>query len=111
MKKSAHKQTCDMCGGTNKVTAWFRENKDDKKATKKIVDCLCTGSSKEIWESLCFLLAQFIRCKIDKPFNPKDPYRKDCEGCDYERAEILDHVWHYAEARMKETKDSEITNV
>jgi hypothetical protein len=105
MKKKCAKQTCSLCGGSFKVTAWFRENKDDKEGLEKIVDCLNTGTPDEIWESLCFLLQQFIRCKADTTFKPGDPYKEKCEGCACEREQILSLAWHYAQAVKTESSN------
>lgn len=59
--------------------------------------CSCSGTREQIWNSLRLLLAQFIRCGQDGPFDP-DNLESACEGCQFERGEVLNLVWHFARA-------------
>ena len=58
---------------------------------------------EEIWKKIEFLLAVFIRCKADGPFNRDNPTQTKCEGCAYEREEILSHVWHWSQAILQQS--------
>ena len=58
---------------------------------------------EEIWKKVEFLLAVFIRCKTDGPFNRDNPTQTKCEGCAYEREEILSHVWHWSQAILQQS--------
>ena len=66
--------------------------------------CLCSGSKETIWDSLEFLLAQFIGCSADSEFDPEHPRKSKCSGCAYEIEEILNRVWHLTQTN-RDTED------
>lgn len=85
--ESQKEQTCHMCGGSNTNTGW---RKGLKKELTEVTynQCICNHDTpQEMWESICWYLNQFIRCKIDN--------EKECAGCEVERQEILSRVFHY----------------
>lgn len=61
-------------------------------------DCTCGGTALESYLGAKQLLQMFIRCKMDGPYDNANPWEEKCEGCAYEREEILNHMWHYGEA-------------
>lgn len=83
---------CSSCNGTNQQHGQKKEA--DGTYSDFVSECLCSGTPEEIWQNVRFLLAQFIRCKVDGPFDG-NPDNEQCDGCAYEREEILNHMWHF----------------
>jgi len=65
---------------------------------KEDTTCLASGTPEEIWEGAKYLLALFIRCKAAGPLDRNNPTETMCQGCAHDREEILNHMWHYAQA-------------
>ena len=89
-----NKLTCAACGGTHTQKAQ-RRLPDGTYSDWYDSPCLASGTIDEIVEGTKHLLVQFVKCKADK-------HDKPCAGCEYEREEIMNHLWHYGEAQVSE---------
>lgn len=96
---------CGTCLNTGQVNASVRQV--DGSYKDEVIDCPSGGhlSEKESWESLCFMIGQFVRCRRDGMMDPENPINWGCDGCQVEREELLDHVIHFAQAFRRERKE------
>jgi hypothetical protein len=97
---------CKFCSGKNENVVYVKQK--DGSYMAKESSCHSNGDNpEEHFESIAFLLQQFIRCKADGIFDIHVPFKKgECEGCEYEREEIMNMIWHYGQLTLEKGKKS-----
>lgn len=96
---SNYELNCFICNGEPTVTSWISTTKGKEEDTKVEGPCImgAEGTIEESLDNIRWGLSLFLRCKIDGPWDPDDPYTENvkCKACDYEREEILNQLYHY----------------
>lgn len=86
---------CGYCGNTGKHKVWSYPEGAKGPHTTSREDCMSDGDTMaELEESLEFYLHQMIRCGADRKFDPENPLKVTCIGCDADRDPIRNIVAH-----------------
>lgn len=86
---------CVACDGTNKIKESYKQFNGSMSKWYD-VQCTCDGDkSDDIFLSLVEFLKAIHTCE-------KEIKNEKCKGCEYEREEILNYVWHYGKKLVNE---------
>ena len=85
---------CGYCSNRGRYELWCYPEGAKGPGKKLEVECMSGGTVKELEEELEYFLHMMIRCPVDGMFDPKDPLKNECKGCDADRDPIRNIIAH-----------------